>query len=366
MSDQEKAIAAWKTVVMFQHQDSPPREYLQNEEDLHDPIKLFNVYGYAMCCNASCAIEALTRHAGLQARGWGINGHSVPEVFYDGGWHLFDASLINYFPKADGKVASVEEIMAAVKDWHAKNPDHKGNDAKLRAYHFADGKQGWKKGPELLKLCPFYDDRGWWPAKSHGWYSTMQEFDGTGGNGGKAFLTEYGYAQGYQVNLRLRYGERLVRNWSHKGLHINMKESGGPGCLTMKTGSDSLVLHAEVRGTSPRAASATGLCSTTCPSGETTGDGARSRRRNLGERPRVKDPSKPGVPHAADALELRLPEREAGAHAGIPSGGSIVLSFSENNGLDGSRSRPSRRRALRRSILATGYFGAMTTGSSSN
>ena len=88
MSDSEKALAAWKTTVMFQHQDSPPAEFLHHEADVHDPIKLFNVYGYGMCCNASSGVEALSRDAGLSARGWGINGHSVPEVQWDGAWHL--------------------------------------------------------------------------------------------------------------------------------------------------------------------------------------------------------------------------------------------------------------------------------------
>src|SRR6185503_3545144 len=40
---------------------------------------------------------------------------------------------------------------------------------------------------------------------------------------------------------RLRQGERLTRNWSNKGLHVNMNGGGGtPGCMTMKTGQDSL------------------------------------------------------------------------------------------------------------------------------
>ena len=50
------------------------------------------------------------------ARGWAINGHSVPEVFWDGAWHMLDASLINYFPKADGTIAGgmVPKVRAAL------------------------------------------------------------------------------------------------------------------------------------------------------------------------------------------------------------------------------------------------------------
>ena len=32
--------------------------------------------------------------------------------------------------------------------------------------------------------------------------------------------------------LHLRPGEKLVRNWSNKGLHVNMNEGGAPGALT--------------------------------------------------------------------------------------------------------------------------------------
>src|SRR5579862_7839479 len=102
MSDDEKAKAVWTTVVKFRQQCPSPREYLfSGDGEVHDPIKTFNVYGYGICCCASSNIEALSRYAGLSARGWGINCHSVPEIGYDNAWHLFDASLICYFPKAD-------------------------------------------------------------------------------------------------------------------------------------------------------------------------------------------------------------------------------------------------------------------------
>src|SRR5436190_15456472 len=54
MSDRDKALAAWRTAVTFQHQDAPPRECLQNEDVVQDPIKMFNVYGYSFCSVTSC------------------------------------------------------------------------------------------------------------------------------------------------------------------------------------------------------------------------------------------------------------------------------------------------------------------------
>ncbi len=233
MTDEQKAMAVWKTVRTFQHQEAPPVEFIQNEEAVQDPFKIFNVYGYSLCSIASCEVECLARAAGLQARGRIINSHSVPEVYWDGAWHLLDGSLMCYFPKADGKLASVDEIIAGIKEWYEKNPGYKGNGDKL--VQFMRG-GGWKKGPEVLSRCPSYDENGWLEAATHGWYSTMQEYDGS-----QSGLYEYGYSQGYEVNIRLRPGERLTRNWSNKGLHVNMNGGGGPpGCITAKVGQDSL------------------------------------------------------------------------------------------------------------------------------
>src|SRR5262249_48646046 len=118
---------------------------------------------------------------------------------------------------------------------------YKGDRAKLEAFQKADGGAGWKRGPALLARCPFYGAGGAWPAGTHGWSSTMQEYDGTGGGkDGKAFLYEYGYSQGYRVNVQLRPGERLTRNWSNRGLHVNGKDGEAPACLTGKTGAGPL------------------------------------------------------------------------------------------------------------------------------
>jgi len=333
MSDRDKALAAWRTVVMFQHQDSPPTEFLQSELVVQDPIKLFNVYGYGLCSMASCGVEALSRHAGLKARGWGINAHSVPEVYWDGGWHLLDASLINYFPKADGNLASVEEIMAAIKDWYDRHPGYKGNEEKLIALQRADGWTGWRKGPELLTRSPFLDAGGWWPARTHGWYCTMQEYDGTYGKDGKPFLYEYGYSQGYRVNVQLRPGERLIRNWSNKGLHVNGKR-GGPACLNMKTGADSLVYTPKFGDLAPGRIG-NGTLEYDVPLTNGAWRGGALLAENLEEKAvRIKDPAQPGV------LVLRMPSSYVyltgtlTLKASLGEGGSMAVSFSDNNGLD--------------------------------
>jgi hypothetical protein len=333
MTDQEKALAAWRTAVTFQHQDNPPREYLHNEGVVQDPIKTFNVYGYGFCSMTSGEVEALARYAGLRARGWGINGHSVPEVFWDGSWHMLDASLINYFPKADGSLAGVEDIIAAITDWYGKHPGDRGDGARLAAMQRADGWTGWKQGPELLARCPFYDAGGFWPAHTHGWANTMQEYDGTLGKSGKPFLYEYGYSQGYQVDIRLRPGERLTRRWSNRGLHANAGEGFTPGCVTQKTGADALVYTPRYGDLAPgRVGNGTREYDVPLAGGAYRG-GALTAENLEDEAVRVRDAARPGV------LVLRMPSSYVYLTGTLTftaavGGGSVVVSFSDNNGLD--------------------------------
>src|SRR5947209_15613508 len=96
MTDAERAKALWAAAVRYRHQTTPPNEYLSAEWEAHDPVKLFNVYGYCMCCCSSALVAALNRLDGRPCRGRILNGHSVPEVYYGGGWHMFDASLITW------------------------------------------------------------------------------------------------------------------------------------------------------------------------------------------------------------------------------------------------------------------------------
>ena len=69
----------------------------------------------------------------------------------------------------------------------------------------------------MLADCPLYGWDGWLPAHTHGWYSTMLEYDGS-----VYFPYEAGYSLGYKVNIQLRPGERLTRNWFNRGLFVNM------------------------------------------------------------------------------------------------------------------------------------------------
>ncbi len=215
MADADRAKGIWTAVVKYRHQTTPPNEQLAADWEAHDPVKIFNVYGYCMCCCCSALIEGLNRADGREARGRILTGHSVPEVFYDGAWHMYDSSLITYFPKpGNGALASVDEMAEQITRWYAQNPDYRQNESRLRALMRENDGTGWKKGPELLSLCPFYK-QGWFPARTHGWYSTMLEYDRQSG------VYEYGYHLGHKALFSLRPGESFLREAGNRGLHIN-------------------------------------------------------------------------------------------------------------------------------------------------
>ena len=54
MTEQQKALAIWETVVKFRHQDAPPLELLDHEDQVFDPIKAFNASS-SPCKAVACA-----------------------------------------------------------------------------------------------------------------------------------------------------------------------------------------------------------------------------------------------------------------------------------------------------------------------
>ena len=233
LGDAGRSQAIWRGIVKYRHQEIPPNEFLAGDWEAHDPVKIFNTYGYCMCCCSSALFEALNRMDGRDARGRILNGHSVPEVAYGNGWHLFDASLINYFPKPDGTAASVDEIGQSIRDWYAANPGIEGDEAKLIDIMRRDTWMGWKeKGPALLAASPFYQS-GYWPAGTHGWDSTMVEYARK-----PAEVYEYGYEIGHRALFSLRPGESLTREAGNRGLQVNGDPRWGALSESAKTSRD--------------------------------------------------------------------------------------------------------------------------------
>src|SRR5262245_17174737 len=175
MSDREKALAIFNCEVAFQHADFPPIECLQREDWVLDPIKMFNVYGYTMCTVSAANMACLARYAGLPARVFTVRDHLVPEFYYDGAWHMLDADLLHYFPKADGSIASLQEVVDGIGDWVKAHPDFPMTDRAGR--HKWMNENRWKEaGPEILSRNPFFDAKGWLPPAKFAWADSIMHF----------------------------------------------------------------------------------------------------------------------------------------------------------------------------------------------
>lgn len=188
-SDETRASELFRMGVKFRHQITPPYEWLGFDNHVHEPVKIFNVYGYCKCCCAAAMMMALWRDNGMPARGQALTYHSVSEVFFKSSWHMFDLSVINFFLRDNGEVASVDDL---VRDGNAlANREHS---------MFVDEHQLFPG--EVFRIDD--DSKG-------------LVYDAT-----KTHEYEYLYTTGHRVSLSLRPGESITRRWSNKGLHVSL------------------------------------------------------------------------------------------------------------------------------------------------
>ncbi len=170
MTDREKARALWWQEV--QH-----RFHLEGDNDeLLDPVKVFNVYGYNTCGNDSICLAGLWRQAGLKVAPARVVGHCVTQVFYDGSWHLFDGDMHSIYLLRDNESIAGEQDLVRDHDL-------------IRRTHT----QG------ILQPDRRAGDE---------WESSIYVFEGT--------VTGDRNSANTALNLTLRPGEALVWRWGHQ------------------------------------------------------------------------------------------------------------------------------------------------------
>ena len=329
MTETEKMMAIFKSNVMFQTADMPPNEHLQRGSNVLDPIKLFNVYGYTFCSVSAANMACLAKYVGLKARNATINNHTIPDIYADGAWHMMDADLIQYFPKADGTIASLPEIVEGIQAWLKENPDFpQGLPNKQARYKWMREKDWKNKGPEILSRNPYFAHHGWLPCVTFAWGDTMHQFSRIDNH------WESCYSMGYEVNIQLRPGEKLIRNWSNKGLHVNMMDGGKPASLNPSK-PDSF-RHKDWGDRAPgRIGNGTLEYDVPFAGGEFRGGALQAENlQETGKGIRVKDAASPAV------LDIRMPSSYvflggfAQATAAIEGDGEIKFLISDNNGLE--------------------------------
>ena len=187
----DQAAELFRLASKFRHQADPAREFVEGDH-VHDPVKIFNVYGYCACCCATATMMALGREAGLEARGRNLVDHTVPELFYNHTWHMYDASLINYFTTERGHVVGVDDLVAR-------------RDAFIDRAH-----------------CAFLDAEDRLPARTHGARDLVDIYSVPA----RSTEHEQLYSVGHRMGQSLRAGEVLTRAWSNEGLYLDAAAPG--------------------------------------------------------------------------------------------------------------------------------------------
>ncbi len=151
--EERKALAIWKFLVDWRYHYYPAEE----GDEIHDPVKFINVYGYGFCDDCAENFAVLCRAAGIRARIWGLDGHVVGEAFYGGRWHMFDPDHEVVYRSADGKIASVEDLAADPSPITATPRDPIGSDSAAIAKLYTstrDNRPGERKVAAGARLDP--------------------------------------------------------------------------------------------------------------------------------------------------------------------------------------------------------------------
>ncbi|MBI3469494.1 MAG: hypothetical protein HY000_41360 [Planctomycetes bacterium] len=110
MTDKEKAMALWWQEV--QH-----RFHLEGDNnELLDPVKVFNVYGHNTCGNDSICLAGQWRRAGLRVAPARLVGHCISQVFFDGRWNLMDGDMHSAYLLRDNETVASEQDLVRDHD----------------------------------------------------------------------------------------------------------------------------------------------------------------------------------------------------------------------------------------------------------
>lgn len=140
MTDAERAFALWFQEIRYRHH-SPG-----DNNELGDPVKVFNVYGYNTCGNDSIALATLWRQAGLKVAPARALGHCISQVFYGDRWHFYDGDMHSVYLLRDNETVAGEQDIVRdhdlVKRTHSKGilmPDTWWDGQEMPAMYFYEG-----------------------------------------------------------------------------------------------------------------------------------------------------------------------------------------------------------------------------------
>src|SRR6185503_18307491 len=101
------------------------------------------------CGDDSVSLSGLWRAAGLRTRAAHTPGHCIPQVFFDGEWHLLDSDMGPFYLRRDNRTIADERDLVRdhdlVKRAHGNgilDPSRRASDESNAAMFVFDGEPG--------------------------------------------------------------------------------------------------------------------------------------------------------------------------------------------------------------------------------
>ena len=203
-TDKEKMWAMFYWNHIARRQTSP---IIMHGQELTDPIRQFNDYGFTMCSTISGVNMNIWQYMGYYGRYFDIALHTVPEVWYDGGWHHYDNSLSIIYTLCDGKtiagITDVGKTLACEASGGKAEPGH------IALYHALNGTgpNGFIEGADTMRDLRHVGQDCFSPRvlKYRYYYS--------------------GLDRGHRFILNLRDGETYTRHYSRQDANSSMAVS---------------------------------------------------------------------------------------------------------------------------------------------
>jgi Transglutaminase-like superfamily len=176
MTDAEKAIAIWVFCSSIEVQchdnnrrvgplypDDKSQPSRNGFQERGNPVKAVNSYYCSGCQYSATNLVVLLRHAGLTARAVWIcplgqyECHCVAEVWYDGGWHLFDPERRSFYLNGDNRTIASYAALHKKPGLAARTHDG-GFAAKYRAMRSHAKEYEMNYPPSVMPVDPDWVD----------------------------------------------------------------------------------------------------------------------------------------------------------------------------------------------------------------
>jgi len=256
MTEAQKAFALWFQEIQYRHHSGG------DNNELLDPVKVFNIYGYNTCGNDSISLATLWHKAGLEVAPARALGHCISQAFYDGGWHFYDGDMHSVYLLRDNATVAGEQDLVRdhdlIKRTHSKGilmPDTWWDGQGMCAMYFYEGavtgQRGGNVGATMNMVLRPGEALVWrWgqlePFKHHGALGTMPAYPSAIYNGLWEYRPDF-------AKESWRNGASTVQNIfsSPDGLAA---EEGKTGTLTWTMRSPYVFVggRLEVEGADPR------------------------------------------------------------------------------------------------------------------